>query len=145
MVALLDVNVLIALFDPEHVHHEPAHSWFADHRSRGWATTPITENGVVRILSSPAYHSVSMSASDALAHLRSLCSSGDHEFWPSDVSLVAAGVLTAGALVTHRQVTDLYLLALATARYGCLVTFDTSIPHAVVHGATRDHLLVIGA
>ena len=31
-VALLDVNVLVALFDPDHVHHELAHDWFADHR-----------------------------------------------------------------------------------------------------------------
>ena len=55
--ALLDVNVLVALFDPDHVHHDLAHDWFADHRSRGWATCPITENGVIRVLANPAYGS----------------------------------------------------------------------------------------
>ncbi|HEY7215024.1 MAG TPA: hypothetical protein VIC28_10365 [Thermoanaerobaculia bacterium] len=55
MVALLDVNVLVALFDPDHVHHEAAHTWFAAHRGAGWATCPLTENGLIRILSNPAY------------------------------------------------------------------------------------------
>ena len=54
MTALLDVNVLIALFDPVHGHHEPAHAWFAHNRPFGWATCPITENGLVRVLSNMA-------------------------------------------------------------------------------------------
>ena len=45
----------MALFDPDHVHHEPAHEWFATHRDAGWATCPLTENGLVRVLSNPAY------------------------------------------------------------------------------------------
>jgi uncharacterized protein len=54
-VALLDVNVLVALFDPDHVHHEAAHGWFAANRAAGWATCPLTENGLIRVLSNPAY------------------------------------------------------------------------------------------
>src|SRR5205807_1947335 len=54
-VALLDVNVLVALFDPDHVHHEPAHRWFAEQRGTGWATCPLTENGLLRVLTHPAY------------------------------------------------------------------------------------------
>ena len=53
-VALLDVNVLVALFEPEHIHHETAHDWFADESSHGWATCPVTENGFVRVLANPA-------------------------------------------------------------------------------------------
>src|SRR4029077_11784549 len=37
-VALLDINVLVALFDADHVHHDLAHDWFVDHHERGWAT-----------------------------------------------------------------------------------------------------------
>ena len=55
MIALLDVNVLIALLDPQHVHHDPAHHWFAEHSSAGWATCPLTQNGVLRILGHPRY------------------------------------------------------------------------------------------
>ena len=53
--ALLDVNVLIALMDPRHVHHEQAHSWFAGSAPSAWATCPITENAVLRILGHPRY------------------------------------------------------------------------------------------
>ncbi|HKC25464.1 MAG TPA: VapC toxin family PIN domain ribonuclease, partial [Thermoanaerobaculia bacterium] len=45
MIALLDVNLLIALFDAAHVHHTPAQAWLARNRSLGWATCPITQNG----------------------------------------------------------------------------------------------------
>ena len=54
LASLLDVNVLVALFDPDHVHHEAAHVWFAATRGAGWATCPLTENGVVRVLSNPS-------------------------------------------------------------------------------------------
>ncbi len=52
-VALLDVNVLMALFDAEHIHHEAAHDWFSDARAHGWATCPLTENGFVRLMCNP--------------------------------------------------------------------------------------------
>ena len=54
-VALLDVNLLVALFDPDHIHHDLAHDWFEDHHRSGWATCPVTENGFVRVLANPAY------------------------------------------------------------------------------------------
>ena len=52
---LLDVNVLIALVDPAHVHHEPAHAWFSQQGSTSWATCPMTENGLLRIVGHPRY------------------------------------------------------------------------------------------
>jgi predicted nucleic acid-binding protein len=54
-IALLDINVLVALFDADHVHHDFAHDWFTDHHERGWATCPITENGFIRVVSNPKY------------------------------------------------------------------------------------------
>src|SRR5713226_6496670 len=51
VIALLDVNVLVALFDPAHVHHEAAHAWFGANRKNRWATCALTENGFVRVLS----------------------------------------------------------------------------------------------
>ncbi|QSZ05957.1 hypothetical protein J3P71_13635 [Rhizobium leguminosarum] len=50
MTFLFDVNVLIALFDPHHLYHEPAHRWFRSLDRDSWATCPLTENGVARIL-----------------------------------------------------------------------------------------------
>ena len=144
-VPLLDVNVLVALFDGDHVHHDAAHDWFVGVGSGGWATTPLTENGAIRVLSNPAYHAAALTASTTREHLRRLCRLVGHRFWPSDVSLLGKDVLTAHAAVTHRQLTDVYLLALAVKHDGCLATFDTSIPLSVVMGASAKHLLVLGA
>ena len=144
-VALLDVNVLVALFDGDHVHHDAAHDWFAQARRRGWATTPITENGAIRVLSNPAYHAAALTASSTREHLQRFCAIEGHAFWPGDLSLLGKDVLVPHATVTHRQLTDVYLLALAVAHDGCLATFDTSIPVSVVKGATAKHLLTLGA
>lgn len=51
---LLDVNVLIALFDSAHIHHVQAHEWFSKNAFQGWVTCPVTENGLLRILSHPS-------------------------------------------------------------------------------------------
>ena len=86
-VALLDVNLLVALFDPNHVHHDLAHDWFADQRQGGWATCPLTENGLVRVLSHPAYAGEGQPPADVLQGLRQFCASGHHTFWKATVSI----------------------------------------------------------
>jgi hypothetical protein len=141
--ALLDVNLLVALFDPDHVHHDPAHAWFGTHRSSGWATCPLTENGVVRILSNPAYSPSTERPAEIARRLASFRKSGHHVFWPDDVSVCDSGLFSL--TVGHRQLTDVYLLALAVRRGGRLATFDRSIPVKAVRGARADHLAVIDA
>jgi toxin-antitoxin system PIN domain toxin len=141
--ALLDVNVLIALFDPDHVHHEAAHAWFSAHRSSGWATCPLTENGIVRILSNPAYSPAAERPAEIARRLAAFRDSGDHVFWPDDVSVCDSR--TFDLSIGHRQLTDVYLLALAVRRDGRLATFDRSIPAKTVRGARADHLALIDA
>jgi uncharacterized protein len=143
-VALLDVNVLVALFDPDHVHHDLAHDWFADQREKGWATCPVTENGVIRVLSNIAYGLQDHRPADLLLMLSRFRSSGHHAFWPDAVSLGDERLFARAILVAHRQVTDVYLLGLAAAMKGCLATFDRQIPLKAVVGATPDLLQVIG-
>lgn len=143
-VALLDVNVLVALFDAEHVHHAPAHDWFADHRASGWATCPITENGFVRVVSSPAYGLRGMRLQTALGALRRFEASGHHHFWPCSVSLADHALFDLSPSAGSRQTTDVYLLGLAVRMKGCLATFDRSIPLKTVTGATPAALQVIG-
>jgi toxin-antitoxin system PIN domain toxin len=144
-VALLDVNVLVALFDPDHVHHEAAHRWFAPNRGAGWATCPLTENGLVRILANPAYLAVPEGAAGILKRLDAFCASGGHVFWEDAISLRDERVFRRTRALTHRQITDVYLLALAKKKGGRLVTFDAKIPWAAVVGAAEDHLEVIAA
>ena len=139
--ALLDVSFLVALFDEDHIHHEAAHSWFAAHRINGWATCPLTENGVIRILSNMAYSGVAVSVGEVRDRLTAFCESGNHVFWPDSISLKDGRFdLTA---ITHRQLTDFYLLALAVENEGRLATFDARIrllPYAQVH---QDALVVV--
>jgi hypothetical protein len=141
--ALLDVNVLVALFDPDHIHHELAHDWFADNRPGGWATCPVTENGFLRVLSNPAYGGAITREPDLVARLRKFCDSGHHQFWPDAVSLRDTALFDAAFITGHRQLTDVYLLGLATKKGGCLVTFDRAIPLKAVRGAGRVALAVI--
>ncbi len=142
-VALLDVNVLVALFDPDHVHHELAHDWFDDQRGHGWATCPLTENGFVRVLTNPAYATPAHRPADIVERLRAFRGSGNHHFWPDSVSLSDPTVFNPAYIRGHRQVTDVYLMGLARQGGGTLATFDRTIPLAAVVGATKSTLQVI--
>jgi hypothetical protein len=143
MVHLLDVNVLVALFDPEHVHHEAAHGWFAPAREAGWATCPLTENGFVRVLSNPSYPGRRTTVGHAVDRLQQFTLSGHHAFWPDDVSLLDSGRISRAHLTGHREVTDTYLLALASEHGGALVTFDRNVREDSVVGAA-ERLILLG-
>lgn len=140
--ALLDVNVLIALHDTQHVHHREAADWLAAHVRGGWATCPLTQNGCVRILSQPNYPNP-VPLADALAVLRRSCALPSHAFWHDDISLLDTARLDHGRMHGHRQITDLYLLALAVEHDACFVTFDAQIPLSAVRGATPRHRVSI--
>lgn len=144
MRALLDVNVLIALFDADHVFHDRAHEWLESHASMGIATCPLTENGLVRILSHPRYSKAfELTPGDVITRLDRFCSTQDHAFWPDELSLRDPSIFHRKNLLGPRQLTDLYLLALAIHHQGRLVTLDGAIPLNPVEGATRRHLQVI--
>jgi uncharacterized protein len=142
-VALLDVNVLVALFDPDHVHHEVAHDWFADHGRAGWATCPVTESGFLRILSNPGYGSAISTPGDLAGRLRKFCRTAGHRLWPMDISLLDEARFDLSKVGGHRQLTDVHLLGLAHAHGGCLATFDRAVPLGAVRGADAASLQVI--
>lgn len=142
--ALLDASVLIALFDVGHVHHGIAHDWFADNRARGWATSPLTENALLRIVSNPKYGSNWERTPILASRLSTFCASADHQFWPDTVSLADTAVFDL-SVAPHQHLTDVYLLALAKTHGGVLATFDRTIPLKAVVGASPDLLEVIGA
>jgi len=141
---LLDLNVVIALLDPDHVFHERAHDWWAADSSAGWSSCPITENGVVRIMLNPGYSPSAPFSPDGLVeNLRSFQRHTNHEFWHDDVSLLDPSIFDFSRVHGPRQVTDFYLLALASARDGRLVTFDRRIPVGTVRTARKENLFVI--
>jgi uncharacterized protein len=140
--ALLDVNVLIALLDTDHIHHRRASQWLADHIAAGWASCAITQNGCVRIMSQPGYPNPLPTAQVA-ARLGEAASTRHHLFVPSNASLLDAALFDTGQLLGHRQVTDAWLLGLAVAHGLRLVSFDGGLPLRAVRGATASHVVVI--
>ena len=144
-VALLDVNVLVALHDPSHPNYEDAHAWFKTHRKRGWATCPLTVNGCIRVLSNPSYPTVETTPGEVAVRLRVLCGAPDHHFWEDNISLLDESRFRPSLIPGHQMVTDIYLLALAVAHHGKLATFDRSIPIKPVVGAEPQHLELLGS
>jgi uncharacterized protein len=129
---LLDVNLLLALSDSMHIHHDAAHRWFAATGSSAWATCALTENGFVRIASHPRYPNRPGDVTTVVALLRRFCALDGHHFWPEDISL--RELLMPGAIITHNHITDVYLLGLAVYHDGKLATFDRHIPAVAVDG-----------
>jgi uncharacterized protein len=140
--ALLDVNVLIALLDSDHASHDSAINWFSKHAREGWASCPITQNECIRIMSNSGYPNP-LPVQAVIKHLADACHQDIHEFWADEVSLLDSDVVDSTRIHGPRQLTDIYLLALAVQHEGRLVTFDTGIPLAAVRKATTQNLLIL--
>ena len=141
-VYLLDVNVLIALVDPVHVQHEQAHEWFSRVGKKGFATCPITENGLLRIVGHPKYPNSPGTPAIVLDSLVAIRALKGHTFWPDDISLADQRYLDASRLSSHAQITDSYLLALARAHEGRLASMDRKlVVNAVKDGSETLELI----
>ena len=138
----MDINVLIALLDENHTHHGAASDWLADNIHQGWASCPLTQNGCVRIMSQPRYPNT-LSVSEVMIRLLSAVSTRHHEFIADDISLLDDASVDRERLLSPRQLTDVYLLALAVEHGARLVTLDKSIPIAAVRQADAESLVVI--
>ena len=142
MRALLDINVLIALLDPDHSLHERAREWFGRNAPSGWTSCPITQNGCVRIMAHPGYPNA-LPIRPIMERLRAATQSPYHEFWADDVSLLDPRVADASRIHGPRQLTDFYLLALAVRRNGWFVTFDASVFTSAIKGAEKRHVVAL--
>ena len=124
MISLPDVNALIALAWPNHVHHAAAWAWFNANREQGWATCPLTEAGFVRVSCNPSVVRHTVTPLDAIAVLERLTRLGSHNFWSLDRSIVHLPESIGARLQGYRQITDALLLATAMRRMGRLATLD---------------------
>jgi uncharacterized protein len=140
MRALLDINVLIALLDTDHVHHGRARRWLEEHESSGWASCPLTQNGCVRIMSQSAYPNP-LPTSAVMDRLADATAHSSHVFWAANISILDEAIADRSRIHGPRQVTDLYLLALAVRNGGRLATFDAGLSVGTVHGASRKNLV----
>jgi hypothetical protein len=137
MTFLLDVNVLIALIDPVHIQHDAAHNWFAKVGKMAWASCPLTENAVLRIVGDSRYPNSPGTPAAVGEVLAGLLALPGHVFWADDISLFDKRKVDTAHLLDSRQVTDCYLLALACAHGGQLATFDRRIVASAVRGGSQ--------
>jgi uncharacterized protein len=103
---LLDVNVLIALVDPAHIQHEQAHAWFGRTGKKAFATCPMTENGLLRILGHAKYPNSPGTpgvVAESLAAIRRL---PGHRFWGDTISIIDSEHVDASRLSHHGRVTN---------------------------------------
>ena len=140
--ALLDLNVLIALAWPSHIHHSRAHQWFATARNSGWVTCPITQSGFIRLSSNPKIFPDAVSPKEALQLLKQITLLPNHSFWADSIALADAVIFKDANIIGYRQITDAYLLSLAIHNKGCLVSFDKGIA-MLVPASYRDRLKVL--
>lgn len=141
-VVLLDVNVLIALAWPNHVHHRLARSWFEKDSARGWATCSITENGFVRVSSNPRVVDEARTPAEAALMLRRLVQLEGHRFWKDDVSIAKAEASEVERIRGYRQVMDAHLIRLAGRHGGRLATFDRKITGLLPREVDPDRYLL---
>ena len=142
MPSLLDINVLIPLLDENHSKHPAVADWFTNHVEDGWTACPLTQNGFVRIMSQPSYPN-RLDIGEAARKLRDAVSTPYHQFLADDITLLDNALVDANNLSGPRQITDVYLLALAVAHGIQLVTLDRRLPLNVVRAAQRESLVVL--
>ena len=139
---LQDVNVLIALMDPAHVQHDRTHEWLGRFGKRAWATCPLTENGVLRIVGHARYPNSPGTPAAVAELMAAFVAHPGHAFWPDAVTLLDRQRVDAARLLDSAQVTDSYLLALAASHGGKLATFDRQlVADAVMNGQQSLHII----
>jgi len=143
MVALLDVNILVALLWPSQQSHQRVQAWFNKHSSDGWATCPFTQAGFVRTVSNPSFSRSAVTIEEAARVLKDSIAHPRHVFWPAEIDYLMATEAFAGRIVGHKQVTDAYLLGLAMRNGGKVATMDRGIPHLVPDSLQQQGLVLV--
>jgi len=121
---LLDVNVLVALVEPEHVHHQIATDWFGA-PDLDWGLCAFTEAGFLRVATNPKAGGHSVAESTQV--LSSLTHHSGYRFWSISAGWEIIAAPLEERVFGHQQITDAWLLGLAIQENGVLVTFDKAI------------------
>ena len=82
-------------------------------------------------------------AGEVINRLRDAAATSYHEFWPDDLSILDRTVVDDARILGPKQVTDVYLLALAVQHAGRFVTFDDAVPLSAVLRAEKPHLVIV--
>ena len=139
---LLDMNVLIALADQRHDHHQNARDWFASSGKDNWAICPLTEAGFLRVTTNPAFRPGPRTLEHAVAILQALKGLPGYSYWKIDETWITLTAPFAARISGHQQVTDAYLLGLAIREDSVLVTFDKGVEY-IAGVAYSQHVLLL--
>ncbi|MBN2062930.1 MAG: type II toxin-antitoxin system VapC family toxin [Deltaproteobacteria bacterium] len=143
MIALLDINVLVALAWPNHIHYSPARKWFQKQKESGWATCPATENGFIRISSNSRIIPEARSPMEAALYLKDLTKLQGHVFWGEEASILCGRWIPMEKIHTYRQVTGAHLLSLAIRNEALLATFDRGILNLLPEGMKAEDCVCV--
>jgi toxin-antitoxin system PIN domain toxin len=137
---LVDVNVLIALADEEHIHYTTATNWLDAMGDNEWGACAFSHAGFLRIMTNPKLGGYSVG--DATEVLISLSQHPGYRFWPIHDDWMSLTGPFRQRVFGHQQITDVWLLGLAVKEGGVLVTMDTAIKYLA---GTRysNHVLVL--
>lgn len=142
-VSLLDVNVLLALAWPTHIHHVAAHRWFGENHAAGWATCPLTQLAFARLAMQPAVVKIPVLFGDVMKALAQMTAHRAHRFWPLEGGLADIRGEIGTRVVGHNQLTDAVLLDLAIRHQGRLATFDRGVLGLVPSDSTVSDAVAI--
>ena len=149
MIGLPDVNVLVAMAWPNHVHHDRARRWFEESHRQGWATCPLTESGFVRVSSNRKVTPAARRPEEAIRLLRELTALAGHAFWTDDTSIEAVRFVVLDSETTglNPRVDRLITIGAVAVQnseivvedsFDALVKIDRNTEAVTVHGVTRD-------
>jgi len=138
---LLDVNVLMALTWPTHVGHAKATTWFLDSGISGWATSPGTESGFIRLSSNPVVVTEVVTPNNCAGVLESLKNIGDHSFVTDGVGLGRELAKSEVLLTGYRQVSDAHLALVAQANDCIFATLDSGASQLAQRFGTQSLLI----
>ncbi|HUA97104.1 MAG TPA: TA system VapC family ribonuclease toxin [Terracidiphilus sp.] len=141
---LLDLNVLIALTDSEHIHRQKAERWFLSSGKDDWGVCPLTEAGFIRVTTNPAMQSGAITVERAISTLQALRAHPGYCYWPitDKESWVDVTAAFAARISGHQQITDAYLLGLAIRNDGVLITFDRGLKYMAGAEFSRNLLIL---
>ena len=124
---LLDVNCLVALGWPNHVHHQRMRRWFRDAGAKRWATTVGVQTGFIRVSMNALVTGNTVTFPTARSVLSRLLTYGEHRTvtrvsapteWPDWIGPRLQG---------YRQVSDALLIATAVTAGIRLATLDEAL------------------
>lgn len=139
---LLDVNLLIALLDSNHEYHSLTIEWLINNKNNQLLVCPITQNGCIRILSLSSYPN-KFKVEEVVNKLRELIASQNFKFIEDNLDILESNTINWLQIQGSKQITDAYLLALATKNNSALATLDKKIELQTVKTAKRNNLVVL--